>query len=72
MTDEKKEIYRRISKELSLLDLQFAQNVLKSTNAFELLLTEKEEIAGLPDDIILAAKEKAENKGKKGYLFDLS
>ncbi|MBO7202899.1 MAG: M3 family metallopeptidase [Paludibacteraceae bacterium] len=72
LTDEKKEIYRRLSKELSLLDLQFAQNVLKSTNAFELLLTEKEELVGLPDDIILAAKEKAENKGKKGYLFDLS
>ena len=69
LSEEKKEKYREISNELSQLSLTFAQNVQKATNAFEMLLTSEEELAGLPEGVKEAAKITANNKGKEGYLF---
>ncbi|RUT79841.1 M3 family metallopeptidase [Ancylomarina longa] len=68
---EEKEKIRKISKELSQLTLQFGENVLAATNAFELHLTEKSDIAGLPEGILEAAATLAKEKDKKGWLFTL-
>lgn len=67
-----KEIYRRLSTELSKTTLDFGQNSLKETNQFEMLLTEKADLAGLPQSVIDAAAAKAKSKGKEGWMFDLS
>jgi peptidyl-dipeptidase Dcp len=71
LPDDKKASLRAIDEELSKLNLTFGQHVLAETNAYEMLLTEKDEIAGLPDSVLEAAKEAAESKEKEGYLFTL-
>lgn len=68
---EKKEKIREISKELSKLTLQFGENVLAATNAFELHLTSKEDVSGLPEGILEAAAATAKQKEKDGWVFTL-
>jgi oligopeptidase A len=53
------------------LTTTFAQNVLDSTNAFELRLTEESQLAGLPPTAIAAARQSAERKGQEGWRFTL-
>ena len=70
---EKKERLRQLDQELSVLAPQFAENVLKATNAFELWLHDEKDLAGLPEGIIEAAALSAEQKGEKGqWLFTLN
>ncbi len=72
LSDADKEKYRQLSQELGQLTLMFGQNALKATNAFEMLLTSEDELAGLPQSVRDAAALTAKNKGKEGYLFTLS
>lgn len=67
-----KETYRKLSTDLNLLTLTFEQNALKDKNRFELLLTQEEELAGLPPSVREAAALSAKEKGKTGWLFTLS
>ncbi len=67
-----KERLREINKELSLLELKFSDNVLAETNAFKLILTSKEELAGLPDDVVEAAFETGKEENEEGkWVFTL-
>lgn len=62
---------RKLDEELSSLSLQFGENVLAETNAFELYQS-KDELAGLPDYALASAAEEAKAKGKEGqYLITL-
>lgn len=72
LSGDKKEKYKELSAKLSQLTLTFGQNVLKETNKFEMLLTDKADLTGLPENVLDAAKEKAKSKGKDGWMFDLS
>ena len=72
LSPEKKERYRTLSTELSVLTLQFDQNALKDQNRFEMLITDKSELAGLPESIQEAAAALAKSKGKEGWLINLS
>jgi len=67
----KKERLKQINQELSLLSLQFGQNVVAETNAEEaqVLITNEDELKGLPQSAKAAAKEEAEAAGKQGWLF---
>ena len=49
LNGEGKEQFRRLSEEASLLSLQFSQNLLKENKAFELHLTNEEDLDGLPE-----------------------
>ena len=72
LNGEEKEKLRKINDELSQLVLKFGDNVRKENNKFELIVDKKEDLAGLPDASIQAAKEKAEAKGLKGkWLFTI-
>ena len=62
---------REINNEMALLTLQFSQNNLKETNAYELHLTDEADIAGLPDSAREAAALAAREHGKEGWLFTL-
>ena len=66
-----KEKLRIIDKELSKLSLQFGENVLAETNDFELQITDKEQLKGLPDGTVEAAKMLATEKKKDGWIFTL-
>ena len=72
LNPEDKEKYRKLSSELSRLSLTFDQNALKDKNRYELLLTKEEELEGLPESIREAAALRAKEKGKAGWLFNLS
>lgn len=50
---------------------KFSENVLDSTNAYELLITEEEQLSGLPDSARMAARESAKSKGKAGWRLSL-
>jgi len=72
LSDDKKEQLREIDRELAGLSLKFGENVLAETNDYELVITDKEDLAGLPDYIVEAASETAAEKGKEGsYVFTL-
>jgi len=68
-----KETLRQIDQELSVLGPKFSENVLKATNAFEMVLDKKEDVEGIPEGILEGAAAMAEAKGHKGkWLFTLS
>lgn len=61
-----------INEELSLLGLQFGENVLKETNRFELVIEDEAGLAGLPAPLVQAAAETAARRGKPGkWVFTL-
>ncbi len=66
-----KERYRAITAALSKIGLQFQQNVLAETNAFELHLTNEEDLSGLPEFVREAAALTAKEKNREGWLFTL-
>ncbi|MDR6846307.1 M3 family metallopeptidase [Flavobacterium granuli] len=71
LPEEKKNQLREIDKELSKLSLQFGENVLAETNAFELHLTDKKDLAGLPEGTIEAACYLAKAQEKEGWIITL-
>ena len=68
---EAREEYRRLTTELSKLTLTFSENNLKETNRYQMLLTKKESLAGLPEIIVEAAAETAKSEDKEGWAFTL-
>ena len=66
-----KEKYRELSRQLSLLTLQFSENNLKETNDYQLVLTDEVQLKGLPQSAIAAAAETAREKQLKGWVFTL-
>ena len=66
-----KTILREIDATLSKLSLQFGENVLTETNAFEMHLTNENDLCGLPESEKEAAKEVAKSKEKEGWVFTL-
>ncbi|SNR17139.1 M3 family metallopeptidase [Tenacibaculum jejuense] len=71
LNDEQKSELRQLDAELSKLSLQFGENVLADTNAFEMLITDEKDLAGLPEGAKEAAKLMAQQKEKEGWLFTL-
>src|ERR1035437_3504529 len=66
-----KKRYAEIVTELSQLSLQFGENILAETNSYQLLVTDPDDLAGLPDSEREAAAQTAKSKGKEGWLFTL-
>ncbi|QNK76210.1 M3 family metallopeptidase [Winogradskyella sp. PAMC22761] len=71
LAEDKKTKLRAIDKELSQLKLKFGEHILAETNAYELHLTNEEDLSGLPEDAKEAAKQLAESKDKDGWLITL-
>ena len=72
LNDEGKEKIRAIDQELSKLGPSYSKNVLQSTNDFELWITDKKDLSGLPDSAIEAASLAATEKNKpEQWLFTL-
>ncbi len=62
---------REIDTKLSKLSLQFGENVLAETNAFELHLKRETDLRGLPESAKEAANQLAKEKKKEGWVFTL-
>jgi peptidyl-dipeptidase Dcp len=71
LTADQKTQLRTLDAELSRLNPLFQENVLKATNAFELLITSENEVPGLPSYALEQARQAALAKGKQGWLFNL-
>jgi peptidyl-dipeptidase Dcp len=71
LAEEKKARFRQVSEELSALSLKFEENVLAETNDFELHLTDKDDLTGLPSAIVEMASMEAAGRKKKGWVFTL-
>ena len=69
---DKQEQLRKLNAEISMLQLTFGQNMLKETNAFQLVIDKQEDLAGLPENLIANAAEAAKGAGLEGkWLFTL-
>jgi peptidyl-dipeptidase Dcp len=67
-----KEEFSKINERLSVLSLQFGENVLDENNAFELVIEDEADLAGLNDGAIQGAVETAEERGHEGkWVFTL-
>ncbi|KGO87400.1 peptidase M3 [Flavobacterium rivuli WB 3.3-2 = DSM 21788] len=71
LPEEKKARLREVDKELSKLSLEFGENVLAETNAYQLHITDEKDLSGLPEGTIEAARELAKDAGKEGWIFTL-
>jgi len=60
-----------IDVELAQLTTKFGENVLDSTNAFELVIGDEKKLSGLPPTALAAARESAARKGAEGWRFTL-
>jgi oligopeptidase A len=65
LTGEKREKFNAIQLELAELGTKFSNNVLDSSQAFELKLTTPEDIAGLPPSLLALAAQTAQQKGEE-------
>ena len=68
---DKKARYLEIQERLSELSSRFSDNILDATNDFTLVIDNKDELSGLPDDVLQAAQEAAHEKDKQGWMFTL-
>jgi len=71
LKEEERKRFRQISEELATLSLKFEENVLEETNSFEFHITERKDLAGLPESLIEMASMEAEKRKKKGWIFTL-
>lgn len=71
LSESEKEQLRTIDAELALLSLKFGENVLAETNAYQLHITNENDLDGLPEDTKIMAKQLAESENKEGWIFTL-
>ena len=71
LSDEDKDTYSKYAEELSLATLQFSKNVLASTNAYTLHITDSTDLAGLPQYVVDMAAMYAKEKGLDGWVVTL-
>lgn len=71
LNEEDKEKLKKISMDLSLKSLQFGQNVLASTNNYFKHITNKEDLAGIPEAILEQYAEEAKERNLDGYVLTL-
>ena len=68
---DRKKRFTEISERLSALASRFSDNLLDATNAFAHLIADEKELAGIPADVLEAAREAAQQDGKSGWKFTL-
>ncbi len=66
-----KAAFKQIIEKLAGLSSKFNDNLLDATNAFELIVSDKQRLTGLPDDVLEFASDAAKQAGKQGWRFTL-
>ena len=72
LSPEDKQTYSKYQEELSLLSLKFSSNLLASTNAYKMNLTDEADLEGLPQYVRDMGAAAARENGQQGWTFDLS
>ncbi|HEY7760383.1 MAG TPA: M3 family metallopeptidase [Burkholderiales bacterium] len=68
---ERKARFKAIRARLDELSSRFNDNVLDATNAFGHVVTDPAQLAGIPADVLEAARAAAQADGKEGWKFTL-
>ena len=71
LASEDKARFKQILDKLAALSSKFNDNVLDATNAFELIVSDKQRLAGIPGDVMEFAGDAAKQAGKQGWKFSL-
>lgn len=71
LNDEDKKKLEKINMDLSLKSLQFGQNVLAETNNYFKHITDKKDLAGIPEAILAQYAEEAKERNLEGYVVTL-
>ncbi len=71
LSDDKKKRYAEVQEKLAALSTRFSENVLDATNDYKLVIEDVSELSGLPEEVLQAARQSAEQDGKSGYQFSL-
>ncbi len=73
LPEEKQAQLRKINEQMSMLSLKFGENVLAESNKnFEMVVDKKEDLKGLPEDVVVAAAELAKKEGQEGkWIFTI-
>lgn len=72
LSPEKKEELKKLNNTLTELYLKFNKNLLNATNAFSIVVDNKDELAGLPTSTVALAADEAASRGLKGkWVFTL-
>jgi len=71
LPEARKPRYAAIQEELASLAAKFSENVLDATNAYAIVVEDERRLAGIPADVLQAARAAAEKDGKPGWKFTL-
>ena len=71
LSDADKPRFAQIQDEQAILGKAFSDHVLDATDGFVHVVTNEHDLAGLPEDVIAAAADTAEQKQLKGWAFTL-
>src|SRR5665811_2270909 len=66
LPDAQKARYLQIQERLAELTSRFSDNLLDATNDYTLVIEDKDELSGLPDDVLQASQEAAQAANKTG------
>jgi oligopeptidase A len=68
---ERKARFKRVTERLAKLSSAFNDNLLDATNAFELIIHDRAQLSGIPDDVLETARKAAAEAGKTGWKLTL-
>ena len=72
LPEDKQARLRELNSQISLLQIKFGQNMLKETNAFQLIIDKEGDLSGLPQSLINVAADEAKAAGMEGkWIFTL-
>ncbi len=72
LSEKQRQRLREINKEFSVLRVRFGTNLLKDTNAFQLVIDDEKDLAGLPSSVVAASADAAKKADVDGnWLFTL-
>ena len=66
-----KESLREIDKQLATLKLKFSENVLSETQHYQWVITDKEQLSGLPDFVLEMLAQEAQKRQLKSWVITL-
>jgi peptidyl-dipeptidase Dcp len=73
LPEEQRNELKKINERMSAISLQLSQNLLAENNGFKLVIDREEDLAGLPERVVAAAREEAIGAGLEGkWVFTLA
>ena len=73
LSEVNKKRLREINSEMAVATLKYGQNILAETNGYELVIADKNDLDGLPNELIETAAADAKSRKKEGkWIFTLS